>query len=162
MCHARLSTISKIFSLVCRVDGALLHRASFSSLRDARTLLEWAVELDRTGDRSVCRLPSVDPIFLTLAIAQLGLVVIDAPYNADHWLLIAFVNMVAIGAAFRLWRNDGHVSQERLMEHLVPPAKLLFLVCYGFAALAKYNTDFLLSENSAARELLKYQIVRRP
>jgi hypothetical protein len=102
------------------------------------------------------------PAFLALAVLQLALVVVDAPYNADHWLLIAFVNFVAIGTALRLWRSFGEVSPTRLMASLVPSAKLLFLICYGFAALSKYNTDFLFSETSAARELLKYQIGATP
>lgn len=96
--------------------------------------------------------------FLVLSILQIMHVIVDAPYNPDHWLLVFFVNLAALWAASKVWRADGTVTPERFMEVLTPAARLLFVVCYGFAAFAKYNTDFLFSENSVARELLGYQI----
>lgn len=97
------------------------------------------------------------PAFAGLALLQIVSVFVDAPYNPDHWLLIFFVNILALGAMLRLYLQDGAVSPQRLMERIEPGARLVFLVCYGFAALSKYNADFLFSPDSAARELLDYQ-----
>ncbi len=100
--------------------------------------------------------------FLGLAIAQLTMLVIDASFNADHWVLIGFVNMIAVGAAAKLYLRDGRVTPESLMVMLAPGARLVFLLCYGFAALSKYNSDFLFSEQSVAREMLQIQIGAMP
>ncbi len=100
--------------------------------------------------------------FLCLAAAQLMSAIEYAPFNADHWLLISFVNVIALGAAWKIHRGGHLVTPERLMGKLVPGARLLFVVCYGFAALSKYNYDFIFDEHSSARELLKYQIDALP
>lgn len=97
-----------------------------------------------------------------LALLQIAGVVVDAPFNPDHWLLIFFVNLLALGAMLRIRYQDGAVTPERLMEVIEPGARLLFLVCYGFAALAKYNRDFLFSPDSVARELLAHQAGAMP
>jgi hypothetical protein len=96
--------------------------------------------------------------FACLALLQIASVIVDAPYNPDHWLLIFFVNVLALGAMARIRHQEGAVSPQRLMEVLEPGARLVFLVCYGFAALAKYNRDFLFSPDSVARELLGHQV----
>lgn len=105
--------------------------------------------------------PSVK-ILLVLALLQSLHVAVDAPYNPDHWLLVFFVNLAVLGAASSVWLKGQHCTPERLMEALVPVARLLFLVCYGYAAFAKYNFDFLFSETSVAREMLEYQVGAMP
>jgi len=99
---------------------------------------------------------------LGLALLQSLHVAVDAPYNPDHWLLVFFVNLAVLGVAARAWLKGQGGSPEKLMEALVPVARLIFLVCYGFAALAKYNFDFLFSETSVAREMLEYQVGAMP
>jgi len=101
-------------------------------------------------------------VLLGLALLQTLHVVIDAPYNPDHWLLVFFVNLAVLGAAGSLWVKGQECTPERLMEAFVPVARLLFLVCYGYAAFAKYNFDFLFSETSVAREMLEYQVGAMP
>jgi hypothetical protein len=96
--------------------------------------------------------------FTGLALLQIASVVVDAPYNPDHWLLIFFVNVLALGAMLRIRRQEGTLTPQRLMEVLTPPARLVFLVCYGFAALSKYNIDFLFNPDSVARQLLGHQV----
>ncbi len=105
--------------------------------------------------------PSVR-VFLGLAALQVAHVVVDAPYNPDHWLLLFFVNLVILTSAIKVWRKDHAVTPERLMETLAPGTRLVFLVCYGFAAFAKFNFDFLFSEHSVALEMLGYQIGAMP
>ena len=110
--------------------------------------------------RLIC-LPSVTGL-VTLALMQMTGSVLNAPYNADHWLMIFFVNLVIVGSAIKCRLRYGKVTREQMMETLAPGARLIFLVCYSFAALSKYNADFLFSVNSAARELLKMQIEATP
>ena len=99
---------------------------------------------------------------LALAVLQSANVVADAPYNPDHWLLVFFVNLVILGAAARVWRQDGSITPQRLMETAFPGARFVFLACYGFAAFAKFNSDFLFSEHSVAREMLPCQVGAMP
>ena len=113
------------------------------------------------GSMGLIYRPSVRGL-LGLAFLQVGHVVVDAPYNPDHWLLLFFVNLVTLGAALRLWLRGQKITPEILMETLLPGARLTFIVCYGFAAFAKYNSDFLFSEGSVARGLLEHQIGALP
>ena len=108
----------------------------------------------------VCR-PTVGGL-VTLALIQISGFVLNAPYNADHWLMIFLVNLVIVGSAVRCRLRYGKVTRGQMMEAVAPAARVIFLVCYSFAALSKYNADFLFSANSAARELLNLQIAATP
>ena len=88
--------------------------------------------------------PRVKPL-LTLAALQCAAVVLVAPYNPDHWLLLFFINLIILVSALRLRLLEGEILPQRLMQQIAPSARLVFLICYGFAALAKYNSDFLFS-----------------
>ena len=44
------------------------------------------------------------------------------------------------------------------MAQFSPGAKLIFLICYSFAAISKFNSDFLLSDLSAAQALQQLQV----
>jgi len=105
--------------------------------------------------------PQVKPL-LVLAALQCVSVVLVAPYNPDHWLLLFFINLIILVSALRLWLREGEILPQRLMQQIVPSARVVFLVCYGFAALAKYNSDFLFSPNGAAQELFRLQIGAMP
>lgn len=94
---------------------------------------------------------------LILALLQISSVAVDAPYNPDHWLLVLFVNLLLLGTALRIRWHGRKLTPSLLMENFAPGARLVFLFCYGFAALSKYNIDFLFSDNSVARKLLELQ-----
>ena len=99
---------------------------------------------------------------LVLAMIQCVNVILLAPFNPDHWLLVFFINLVLIVSAFCVWVREGTVSPQKLMQRTAPAARLVFLICYGFAAFSKLNSDFLFSENSAARELFQIQLGAMP
>lgn len=105
--------------------------------------------------------PQVKPL-LALAALQCVSVVLVAPYNPDHWLLLFFINLIILVSALRLRLSEGEILPQRLMQQITPSARLVFLVCYGFAALAKYNSDFLFSPNGAAQELFRLQVGAMP
>jgi len=100
--------------------------------------------------------------FLTLAALQCVSVVLVAPYNPDHWLMLFFINLIILAAALRLRLREGKVLPQRLMQQIVPSCRTVFLVCYGFAALAKYNTGFLFSPDGASQELFRLQVGAMP
>jgi hypothetical protein len=78
-----------------------------------------------------------------LAAAGLATAWAEAPDLAEHWLLVAFVDLailasVAVGALRRrLW------DRVDLAERLFPTARLCLLGAYGFTAFAKLNDGFL-------------------
>ncbi len=145
-----------VLMALCAVAHVSVHlpSASFS----ANWLLSCAVLL--CGMKLIAD-PTVKA-FLVLALLQSAHVVVDAPYNPDHWLLIFFVNLAALGTAAKIRLKGQNCSPERLMQALVPVSRLLFLVCYGYAAFAKFNFDFLFSGASVAREMFDYQVGAMP
>ena len=100
--------------------------------------------------------------FLVLAGLQVLHIIADAPFNPDHWLLLFFVNVVVLCSAFDLWLRQGSVDPGQLYEQFAPAARVVFLVCYGFAALSKFNTHFLGAASSCATELAEIQIYVSP
>lgn len=75
-----------------------------------------------------------------LAAAQLLDTVWLAPFVPDHQVLAAFVNIAILGGYFALRRPN---SSDELLARVAPGARILLLIAYGAAALAKYNSDFL-------------------
>ena len=67
----------------------------------------------------------------------------EAPRLGNHWLLASLVALallaaMALGAALRPRDVAG-----RLLADGLPSARLIFLIVYGFCALAKFNTSFI-------------------
>ena len=67
----------------------------------------------------------------------------EAPRLGNHWLLASLVALVLLGAmAIGVLVRPRDVSA-RILRDGLPSARLLFLVVYGFCALAKFNTSFI-------------------
>lgn len=67
----------------------------------------------------------------------------EAPRLGNHWLLaslvaVVFLSAMAIGALSKTRDISGAVLRDAL-----PAARLIFLVVYGFCALAKFNSSFV-------------------
>ena len=81
--------------------------------------------------------PTSGTWFVVMAVAQLVDLVVEMPYSPDHWMLIAFVNLtILVTMASR--RSSSPVT----LAAAFPAARTVLLVCYGAAALAKYNFNF--------------------
>ncbi|MGI9454947.1 MAG: hypothetical protein ACR2NU_00200 [Aeoliella sp.] len=99
--------------------------------------------------------------FLLLLGLQVTHALSDAPFNPDHWLLSFFVNSAVLFSAASLrWRNQ--LDETRLYDHFAPAARSVFVVCYGFAAFSKLNSDFLAMDSSCACELAQLQVAASP
>ena len=108
------------------------------------------------------------PRFFALLGVQITHVLVDSPFNPDHWLLIFFVNLATLFAAGSIMirvkrQNVGRtITESELYELLAPAGRVIFLICYGFAAFSKLNTHFLGIDSSCARELAETQISMSP
>lgn len=100
--------------------------------------------------------------FMSLVVLQVLHTIADAPFNPDHWLLIFFVNVSILFSVFTSWLRFGRIDETFLYRQLASAGRLLFLVCYGFAALSKYNTHFLGPASSCGTELAKIQMQVSP
>ena len=101
--------------------------------------------------------PNLNRLLLLAGIQVLHFFAV-APFNPDHWILICLVNLTLLSAALRQWLLYRKVDPRQLMDDFSQGAKLIFLVCYSFAAISKYNIHFLFSDLSAARAMQKLQI----
>ncbi len=104
---------------------------------------------------------SLQKFFLLIGL-QMAHVMVDAPFNPDHWLLVFLVNVIITVSAADLWLRGQTISEQTLYERFAPAARLTFLICYGFAAFSKLNTHFIVADSSCARELADIQIAVSP
>ncbi len=67
------------------------------------------------------------------------------PYAPDHQLLAAVVNLVVLGsfALDAARRTGGGERVDGLIDRVAPAARVLLLVGYAAAAIAKYNVDYV-------------------
>ena len=80
----------------------------------------------------------------------LATVLFEAPVVGNHWLVAGFLSLLLIGGFLRTLGSTGQLSSERWWQTVAPGGRLLFLVFYGFAAVAKLNTGFFHSEAGCA------------
>lgn len=127
-------------------------------LRAAAMSLEWLLAASCVlASFAVLHRPNVQRILL-LAGIQIAHFLADAPFNPDHWVLLCLVHAVLLCAALRQWLRHRQIDPQQLMAQFSPGAKLIFLICYSFAAISKFNSDFLLSDLSAAQALQQLQV----
>lgn len=74
---------------------------------------------------------------LPLSFAVLANIWLEAPTLGNHWLIHGFVALLVIGSVV-----VGRGVPAASLRVLVPPARLLLLAFYVFAAFAKLNRDF--------------------
>lgn len=142
-----LRTRSNVFAIMWSA-GHMIHIAIHSNGK-AQDPTEVAVFL-----AAVClaMVPRSDRLLVLLAVAQ----IVDwwsfAPLNPDHWTLVMAVNSVLIlgGLGRILWDRTTTVP---LVEDVVGGLRVVLLVAYGAAALAKWNTTFLDPDVSCAADL---------
>ncbi len=77
-------------------------------------------------------------LFGVLLVAQLADMVAEMPYSPNHWMLDGFVGLTIL-ACFALRREVTFDALRRA----VPGIRIVLLIAYSAAALAKYNTTFL-------------------
>lgn len=75
---------------------------------------------------------------LLMASAQIVDAIAEMPFSPDHWMLLTFVN-AAVLIAMALCRSTG----ESALSKAFPAARVILLIAYSAAAIAKYNTTFL-------------------
>ena len=100
--------------------------------------------------------------FFVLLSLQAAHVLIDAPFNPDHWLLLFFVNITIGMSALHLRLRGEQVTPSGLYASFAPAARLTFLICYGYAAFSKLNSHFLDPSGSCAAVLAEIQFVVSP
>ena len=92
--------------------------------------------------------------FLAVVVLQILQTLVYAPFNPDHMVLVFFLNVAIVASAIQLWRSTGRVDPAELMQRIVPVGRWIFLICYGFAAIAKYNTHFLSFDDASCSNFL--------
>ncbi len=78
----------------------------------------------------------------------LATVFFEAPVVGNHWLVAGFLSLLIIGGFLRTFGSTGQLDSERWWQTVAPGGRLLFLLFYGFSALAKLNSGFFHSEAS--------------
>lgn len=78
----------------------------------------------------------------------LATVFFEAPVVGNHWLVAGFLSLLLIGGFLRTLGSTGQPSAEQWWQTVAPGGRLLFLLFYGFSALAKLNSGFFHSEAS--------------
>lgn len=119
----RLWAFAAIVHLVIQNDGR------FDSPWNVTTVLAAFVVLVRP--RSV-------GWFAVMAAAQLADLVAELPASPDHWMVIGFVDLAFL-VALLVHRGQG----SRALATAFPAVRVIVLVAYSAAALAKWNTTFL-------------------
>lgn len=87
--------------------------------------------------------PSSPHRLAILAAAHLLDTVWVLPFAPDHQILAAVVNLVILGSYLRSRWRAGEEDVDTLVDRIAPAARLLLLVGYSFAAIAKYNVDYV-------------------
>ena len=99
--------------------------------------------------------PSSTKAVASLALIQFVTFVAQMPLVANHWTIAAFANagLIATCAArpSLLREHSG-----RLVSELTTFLKLIFLISYSAAAIAKLNSGFLDPVHSCATDLMQY------
>ena len=62
--------------------------------------------------------------FFLLIGLQMTHVVVDAPFNPDHWLLLFFVNATIAISALDLWLRGQEVTGAQLYRRFAPAARI--------------------------------------
>jgi hypothetical protein len=75
---------------------------------------------------------------LLMLVAQLVDMVVEMPFSPDHWMLMSFANL-AILVTLAVRRSTGTAA----LEAAFPALRVVVLVAYASAALAKWNWNFL-------------------
>lgn len=98
---------------------------------------EWGRGLLGAAALAVLFAPRRPWIVVPMAGAVVANVWLEAPGLGNHWLVNGLLALVVIGAVVA---GRGDTSQ--VVRRFVPPARLLLLAFYCFAAFAKLNRDF--------------------
>lgn len=112
---------------------------------NARLAPEWGRALLVAAALAVLARPRSAWLSLPLVGAVLANVWLEAPTLGNHWLLHGFLALV-VALSVLAARGEPGPSIERV----VPPARLLLLAFYSFAAFAKLNEDFFDPDASCA------------
>jgi len=123
---------------------AIAHVIHLSAATDGRLDTPWNVATVVAALVLVLR-PHSGGWLVVLALAQLADLVAEMPTSPDHWMLLAVVNL-AILVTFA-WRRS---TSPAALAAAFPAARVVMLVAYTAAALAKYNTTFLEPVTSCA------------
>lgn len=137
------------------------HFATHLEAADFDLLSWWFATTVLVAGAAVLHRPTLNRFFLLIGL-QTTHALFDAPFNPDHWLLMFFVNAITWLAALSLCLRSRKFTANELFEYFAPAARIVFLICYGFAAFSKYNTHFLGPASSCARQLAEIQIAASP
>lgn len=89
--------------------------------------------------------------FVAMLLLQIASVLIELPGMSNCWLFTGLLGVGLAGAHLEAFRRHGRgTTVESVYEIYAPAARVALLTMYGFAALAKYNTDFFDDKASCA------------
>ena len=137
----------------------------------------WAMAILFHMWNQVAFVSTVDAVYVATAVAALGVVLRPSspmaflvlsgmvvvqggrtmPNLANHELLSLLVGLTVLisAARIRLQHPNKAMGRGELFTHFVPTVRIIFLISYAFAAVAKYNRDFLDPEVSCAAEFYR-------
>ncbi|MET1059909.1 MAG: hypothetical protein ABWX84_09940 [Nocardioides sp.] len=116
---------------------AIAHLIHLASANGSRLDTPWNITVVVAALVLLLR-PTSGTWFVVLAVAQLADLVAEMPYSPDHWMLMAFANLTIL--VTMVFRRSVALPT---IASAFPALRLLVLVCYSAAALAKYNANFL-------------------
>jgi len=115
---------------------ALAHIIHLTASTGARLDSPWNITVVVAAVVLLLR-PAAGAWLAVLACAQLVDMVVEMPFSPDHWMLMTFVNL-AILVTMVARRSTGPAA----LEAAFPAARVIVLIAYSSAALAKWNTTF--------------------
>lgn len=104
---------------------------------NTRLAPEWGRALLGLTAVAVLARPRTAWLAVPLSLAVLTNVWLEAPLLGNHWLLQGMIALVVLGAVL-----GSRLRPADAMVRLTGPVRVLLLVFYAFAALAKLNSDF--------------------
>jgi hypothetical protein len=123
---------------------AVAHIVHLTLANDQRLDTPWSIITVLAAIVLILR-PTSGLWLTVMAAAQLADLVREMPLSPDHWMLVGFVNL-AILVTMTARRSWGLGT----VEAALPAARVIVLIAYSAAALAKYNTTFLEPVTSCA------------
>ena len=118
-------------------------------------LMVFAVAMSGLAFAVLCK-PGSTSLFLTLIAVQLAGVAAELPAMSNCWLFTGFLDVGILGAAVvAMRRGSGRCGLEDIYRISAPFLRCSLVAIYGFAVVAKLNSDFFDPDVSCATHLYR-------
>ncbi len=100
--------------------------------------------------------------FLLLCVVQLATIWVEMPYIYNHPMVVAIAEIVILLLALQAWLGSQQLNAERLHHLITQPLRIMLILTYLFAGLAKLNPDYFNPDLSSASEMYRWLVNKLP